>query len=193
MFYFYIIFIFVFSSFYQFHCVNRENSENSPNKSAKLTQNTPVVLVVNSMVMTTFLGAGYSTWRADTADSVCGQFKGYNSVVPVGIWQVIELGRNIMPTNIFTKFDKDRMKTSWLRKRKTCGRRPPARPPARRSPVFWLYVPFFKRAYKKWFKINLSGIEPKTSAWQRFTFSTEPFGIYVKPPHLSIIKLYDIP
>jgi len=37
------------------------------NKSAKLTQNTPVVFVVNSMVMTTFLGAGYLTWRADTA------------------------------------------------------------------------------------------------------------------------------
>jgi len=26
--------------------------------------------VVNSMVMTTFLGAGYSTWRADTANPV---------------------------------------------------------------------------------------------------------------------------
>jgi len=31
--------------------------------------------------------------------------------VPRGIWQVIELGQDIMPTNIFTKFDKDRMKT----------------------------------------------------------------------------------
>jgi len=48
------------------------------NKSAKLTQNTPVVFVVNSMVMTTFLGAGYSSWRADTANSVFGQFKGRN-------------------------------------------------------------------------------------------------------------------
>jgi len=28
-----------------------------------------------------------------------------------GIWQVSEHGRDIMPTNIFTKFDKDRMKT----------------------------------------------------------------------------------
>jgi len=28
-----------------------------------------------------------------------------------GNWQVIELGRDIIPTNIFTKFDKDRMKT----------------------------------------------------------------------------------
>ena len=27
-----------------------------------------------------------------------------------GLWQVIELGRDIMPTNIFTKFDQDRMK-----------------------------------------------------------------------------------
>ena len=26
-------------------------------------------------------------------------------------WLVIELGRDIMPTNIFTKFDKDRTKT----------------------------------------------------------------------------------
>ena len=31
--------------------------------------------------------------------------------MPVGIWQVIELGRDIMPTNIFTKFDKKRIKT----------------------------------------------------------------------------------
>jgi len=130
------------------------------NKSAKLTQNTPIVFVVNSMVMTTFLGAGYSTWRADTANTVFGQFKshnsgdggfgrlqnlveilcpptsspsliktgwklfdlesgnhnfgqfkGHNSGVPGRIWQVIELGRDIMHTNIFTKFDKDQMKT----------------------------------------------------------------------------------
>ena len=33
------------------------------------------------MVMTTLLGAGYSTWGADTANSVFGQFKGYNSGV----------------------------------------------------------------------------------------------------------------
>jgi len=63
------------------------------------------------MVMTTFLGAGYSTWRADTANSVVAQFKGHNSGVPGGIGQVIELGQDIMPTNIFTKFDKDRIKT----------------------------------------------------------------------------------
>jgi len=31
--------------------------------------------------------------------------------VPGGLWLVIELGRDIMPTNIFTQFDKDRMKT----------------------------------------------------------------------------------
>jgi len=49
------------------------------NKSAKLTQNTPGVFVVNSVVMTTFLGAGYSTWRADTTNSGFGQFKGHNS------------------------------------------------------------------------------------------------------------------
>jgi len=61
--------------------------------------------------MTTFWGAGYSTWRADTANSVFGQFKGHNLRVPGGIWQVIELGRDIIPTNIFTKFGKDRVKT----------------------------------------------------------------------------------
>jgi len=56
--------------------------------------------------MTTFLGTGYSTWTADTTNSVFGQFKGHNSEVPMGIWQVIKLGRDIVPTNIFTKFDK---------------------------------------------------------------------------------------
>jgi len=52
----------------------------------------PVVFVVTSKVMTTFLGAGYLTWRADTPNSVFGQFKSHNSGVPGGIWQVIELG-----------------------------------------------------------------------------------------------------
>jgi len=80
------------------------------NKSAKLTQNTSVVFVVNSMIMA-FLGAGYLTWRSDTANSVFGQFKCHNLGVPWRIWQVIKLGRDIMPTNIFTKFDKNRMKT----------------------------------------------------------------------------------
>jgi len=70
------------------------------NKSAKLTQNTTIMFVVNSMVMTTFLGPGYSTWTAYATNSVFGQFKGHNSGVPGGIWQVIELGRDIMPTNI---------------------------------------------------------------------------------------------
>ena len=64
----------------------------------------PVVFVVYSMVMTTFLGA-------DTANLVYGQFKGHNPGVPWGIWQVIELAGDIMPTNMLTKFDKDRMKT----------------------------------------------------------------------------------
>jgi len=44
----------------------------------------PVIFFVNSMVMTTFLGAEYSTWRADTANSVFGQFKGHSSGVPGG-------------------------------------------------------------------------------------------------------------
>jgi len=37
--------------------------------------------MVNSIVMTTFLGAGYTTWRADTANSVFRQFKGHYSGV----------------------------------------------------------------------------------------------------------------
>ena len=37
------------------------------NKSAKLTQNMPAIFVVNLILMTTFLGVGYSTWTADTA------------------------------------------------------------------------------------------------------------------------------
>jgi len=36
------------------------------------------------MVMTTFLGAGYSTWRADTANLVDRRLKGHNSGVPEG-------------------------------------------------------------------------------------------------------------
>jgi len=58
-------------------------SYNKKKKSAKLAQNTPVVFVVNSMVMTTFLGSGYLTWRADTANSVFGPFKSHYLGVPV--------------------------------------------------------------------------------------------------------------
>jgi len=36
------------------------------------------------MVLTTYLGTGNMTWRADTATSVFGQFKGHNSGVPGG-------------------------------------------------------------------------------------------------------------
>jgi len=78
------------------------------NKSAKLTQNTPVVFVVNSMVMTTFLGAGFSI-RYSKLSFWTIQGPKFRSAQ--GIWQVTELGPDIMPTNIFTKFDKDRMKT----------------------------------------------------------------------------------
>jgi len=63
------------------------------------------------MLLTTFLGAGYSTRRADIANSVFGQFKGHDSGVPGGICQVIEHGQDIMPTNISTRIDKDQMKT----------------------------------------------------------------------------------
>ena len=85
------------------------SDDNRDNKSAKLTQNTHIVFVVNSMVMTTFLGAGYLTWKADTANSVF--FDNSRTIIQeyLGIWQ--ELGRDTMPTNIFTKFNKDRMKT----------------------------------------------------------------------------------
>jgi len=67
--------------------------------------------VVNPILNATFLGARYSTWRADSTNSGFGQFEDHNSGVPRGIWQVIELGQDIMPTNIYTKFDKDQMKT----------------------------------------------------------------------------------
>jgi len=43
-----------------------------------------------------------------------GQFrlnKGHNSKVLHAIWLVIRLGRDILPTNIFTKFDDYTMKT----------------------------------------------------------------------------------
>jgi len=56
-----------------------------------------------------------------------GQLKGHNSEVPVGFWLDIEIGRDIMHTNILTKFDKDLMKSRCLREQKPCGRRPPAR------------------------------------------------------------------
>ena len=45
-----------------------------------------------------------------------GQFKGHNSGVHGGSCLVIELSHDIIPTNIFTKFDKDR--TKRLRERK---------------------------------------------------------------------------
>jgi len=61
--------------------------------------------------MTTILGAGYSTWRVDIANSVFGQFKGHSSGAHGGIWLVIEFGRDIRPTNIFTKFEQERTKT----------------------------------------------------------------------------------
>ena len=64
---------------------NTKKINNKSNKRAKLTQNTPIIFVVNLMVMTPFLEAGYLTWRADTSNSVFGQFKGHNSGVPGGL------------------------------------------------------------------------------------------------------------
>jgi len=54
---------------------------------------------------------GQELFDLESGNPNFGQFKGHNSGVPGGIWQVIELGRDIMPTNIFTKFDKDRTRT----------------------------------------------------------------------------------
>ena len=63
-----------------------------------MTQNTPVLFVVNSMAMTTFFGSrifDLESKLAVTANSVFGQLKGHNSGVPGGNWLVIELGRDI--------------------------------------------------------------------------------------------------
>jgi len=81
------------------------------NKSAKLTQNTPVVFVVNLMVMTKSLGAGYSTWRANIRLFSFLTIQGPYFRSAWAIRLVIELGRDVMPTNIFTKFDQDMTKT----------------------------------------------------------------------------------
>jgi len=51
------------------------------------------------------------TLNSESGNPNFGQFKGHNLEVYEGIWLVIELGRDIMLTNIFTKFNKDRMKT----------------------------------------------------------------------------------
>ena len=40
-----------------------------------------------------------------------------------GVWLVIELGQDVMPT-IFNKCDKDLIKTFCLKERKPCGRCP---------------------------------------------------------------------
>jgi len=54
---------------------------------------------------------GQNLFDLESGNPNFGQFKGRNSGVHGGIWLVIELGRDIMPTNIFTKFNKDLMKT----------------------------------------------------------------------------------
>jgi len=53
---------------------------------------------------------GQNLFELESGNPEFGQFKD-QSGVHRGIWLVIELGRDIIPTNIFTKFDKDRTKT----------------------------------------------------------------------------------
>ena len=47
-----------------------------------------------------------------------GKFKGHNSKVLHGVWLVIELGRDVLPTNIYTEFDDYTMKTIEVIERK---------------------------------------------------------------------------
>jgi len=44
---------------------------------------------------------GRKLFDLESGNANFGQFKGHNVEVPKGIWQVIELGGDIMPTNIF--------------------------------------------------------------------------------------------
>jgi len=74
-----------------------------------------------------------------------------NSKVLYGIWLVIELGRDILPTNIFTKFDDYTMKTIEFIQRKKCsGRRPLAVCVPIIRPIFFLVFGLIakKRNYK---------------------------------------------
>jgi len=58
-----------------------------------------------------FIKTGKKLFDLNRGNPNFEQFKDHNSGMPRRIWQVIELGRDIMPTNIFTTFDKDRMTT----------------------------------------------------------------------------------
>jgi len=58
------------------------------------------------MVMTTYLGAGYSTWKADTAYSVLDNSR---AIIQECLGDLAGY-RDIMPTNMFTKFDQTRRK-----------------------------------------------------------------------------------
>jgi len=62
-------------------------------------------------MFTKLIKTGRKLFDLKSGNTNFGQFKGHYVGVPRGIWQVIELGRDIMPTNIFTKFDKYLMKT----------------------------------------------------------------------------------
>jgi len=54
---------------------------------------------------------GQKLFDLESGNPNFGQLKGHYSGVPERIWLVIELGRAIMHTKIFTKFDIDLMKT----------------------------------------------------------------------------------
>jgi len=70
-----------------------------------------------AIFVATFLGAGYiRLWEQIPFIQFLDNSRAI--IQAWGIWLVIELGQDIMPTNIFTKFDHDRAKTLWLRERK---------------------------------------------------------------------------
>jgi len=73
--------------------------DNNNNKSAKLTQITSVVFVVNSMVMTTFWEQIPLIQFFDNSRTIIQEW---------GIWQVIEL--EIFCLQKYLQFDKDWMK-----------------------------------------------------------------------------------
>ena len=62
-------------------------------------------------IFTKFDKTGQQLFDLESGNPNVGQFKGHNSGVHGGIWLVIEFGRDIMPTKIFTKFDQDRTNT----------------------------------------------------------------------------------
>jgi len=71
--------------------------------------------VVKILCPTTYsaslIKTGQKLFDLDSGNPNFGQFKGHISGCAWGIWLDLELDRDIMHSNIFTKFDKDLMKT----------------------------------------------------------------------------------